>query len=252
MTDFSPLQKVISAIKSEKDLPIVVLDLDDTLFATARRNLIIIQNFAADQGDQYPDFAKVAANLKLSDMNWSVTIALTQAGLDPNSASLPPFTAYWGNTFFTDDYASIDLPNPGAVDFVNACHEAGAMIFYLTGRHIGDPGLRNGMGLGTALDFTNRGFPFWKGRCELKLKKDKSQLDVDYKTEALAEIASLKGTVIATFDNEPANAALFHQHFPNALNFWVKTTWNPKDTASIEGLNVISDFSNWQEPTQNC
>ncbi len=246
MTELSPLQKVIPAIKSEKSLPIVVFDLDDTLFSTARRNLIIIQNFAADQGDEFPDFAKIASNLKLSDMNWSVTFALTQAGLDPNSASIKPFIAYWGNTFFSDDYASLDLPNPGAVDFANACHDAGAMIFYLTGRHIGDPGLRNGMGLGTALDFTNRGFPYWKGRCELKLKKDKSQKDGDYKSEALAEINSLKGTVIATFDNEPGNAVIFNQNYPNALNFWFKTTWNPNDKVNTDGLNVISDFSDWQ------
>ncbi|MBN7813664.1 hypothetical protein J0A68_22095 [Algoriphagus sp. H41] len=251
MTDPSPLQQVIPAITSQDKLPIVVFDLDDTLFSTARRNLVIIQNFAADQGDAYPDFAKIASGLKLSDMNWSVSAALTQAGLDPNSASLKPFTDYWGSTFFSDDYAAVDLPNPGAVDFANACWEAGAMLFYLTGRHIGDPGLKNGMGLGTALDFTNRGFPFWKGRCELKLKKVKTQTDVDYKREALQEIKSLNGEVVATFDNEPGNAALFLQNFPNALNFWVKTTWNPGDTVSTAGLNVIPDFSEWKSPT-NC
>lgn len=254
MSDFSQLQKVIASIQSQTLLPIVIFDLDDTLFSTARRNLTIIQNFAGDQGDIYLDFAKIAANLKLSDMNWSVSLALTNAGLDPDSPSLSPFIAYWGNTFFTDDYASLDLPNPGAVDFANACHGAGAMLFYLTGRHIGDPGLKNGMGLGTALDFTNRGFPFWKGRCELKLKKIKTQTDVDYKTEALAEIKSLKGMVVATFDNEPANAVLFRQHFPDALNFWVKTTWNPKDNPSMDGLNVIPDFSQWKSPApkQTC
>lgn len=248
MSDFSQLQKVIDAIKSQSLLPIVVFDLDDTLFSTARRNLIIIQNFAADQGDEYPDFAKVAANLKLSDMNWSVKYALTQAGLDPNSTSITPFLGYWGNMFFSDDYASLDLPNPGAVDFANACYDAGAMIFYLTGRHIGDPGLKNGMGLGTALDMTNRGFPYWKGRCELKLKKVKTQTDVDYKSEALAEINSLKGKVIATFDNEPGNCSLYLQHYPEAKNFWVKTTWNPNDKVSTDGLFVIPDFSEWQAP----
>ena len=249
MYDFSQLQKVIGLSQSQTLLPVVVFDLDDTLFSTARRNLIVIQDFAADQGDQFPDFVAIAANVKLSEMKWSVSLALTNAGLDANSPSLPAFITYWGNTFFTDDYASLDLPNPGAVDFANACHDAGALLFYLTGRHIGDPGLKNGMGLGTALDFTNRGFPFWKGRCELKLKKLKTQTDLDYKTEALAEIKSLRGQVVATFDNEPANAVLFQQHFPDALNFWVKTTWNPKDNPSMVGLNIIPDFSEWKPPT---
>ncbi|MBN7817446.1 hypothetical protein [Algoriphagus pacificus] len=246
MSDFSQLQQVLSKIKSEKNLPIVVFDLDDTLFSTARRNLVIIQNFAAIQGDDFPDFVAVANKLKLSDMNWSVTYALTNSGLDPNSQSLDPFIKYWGSTFFTDTYVSLDLPNPGAVDFANACHEAGALIYYLTGRHIGDRGLDNGMGQGTTLSLTNNGFPFWKGRCELNLKADKSEKDVDYKNQALAAIKSLKGTVVATFDNEPGNANLFHQNFPDASNFWVKTTWNPNDKAPTDGLYVIPDFSEWK------
>jgi len=247
MENFSPLQQVLANIKSSKGLPIVVFDLDDTLFSTARRNLVIIQNFAVDQGDKYPDFVKVASGLTLSDMNWSVSFALTQAGLDPNSASLTPFRNYWGSTFFTDDYVALDLPNPGAVDFVNACYQGGALIYYLTGRHIGDRGLRNGMGQGTTLSLTNRGFPFWQGRCELNLKLDKDQKDADYKADAIKSIQSLNGNVIATFDNEPHNCEVFQEHFCNAMNFWVKTTWNPSDKYTSESLHVISDFTGWNK-----
>ncbi|GAB2495896.1 hypothetical protein [Algoriphagus taiwanensis] len=245
----TPLQQVIPAIKACSKLPIVIFDLDDTLFSTARRNLIIIQNFAADQGEKYPDFAKLAAKLTLKDMNWSVSFALTQAGLDPQSSSLQPFLAYWGNCFFTNEYVLFDLPNPGAVSFANACHDAGAMIFYLTGRHEGDPGLNNGMGQGTTLSFTERGFPYWRGRCELNLKINKSEKDVDYKSRVIADVLSLKGEVIATFDNEPANSALYAQKFPQAKNFWMKTTWNPDDKASTDGLYVISDFLDFSPST---
>ncbi|MBT8229760.1 MAG: hypothetical protein KJO50_05825 [Bacteroidia bacterium] len=242
MTTENPLNKVISAIKSESALPIVVFDLDDTLFATARRNLIIIQNFAADHGTEYPDFEKVASTMKLSDMNWSVKFALTEAGLAPDSKSIDPFIEYWGSTFFTNDYVAWDLPNPGAVEYVNACHDAGALIYYLTGRGVGDRGLNNGMGQGTTLSLTNRGFPFWRGRCELNLKKYPKQKDSEYKADALKDIKSLKGKVIATFDNEPANAFMFYNHFPDAFNFWLKTTWNPDDNAPTDQLIEIHDF----------
>jgi predicted secreted acid phosphatase len=247
MENFSLLSQVIKSIKSSSKLPIVVFDLDDTLFSTARRNLIIIQNFAADNGDKFPDFAKIAAKLALSDMNWSVANALANAGLPLDSPDQKAFIPYWGSTFFTDDYVSLDLPNPGAVDYVNACYEAGALIYYLTGRHIGDRGLKNGMGQGTVLSITNRGFPYWKGRCELNLKLDKSQKDSDYKDQAIQSINSLKGNVVATFDNEPGNSVVFKNNFPKASNFWVKTTWNPQDNAPTEGLNIIPDFSTWNQ-----
>lgn len=242
MNQSSLLKKVLDAISNSNKLPIVVFDLDDTLFSTARRNLTIIQNFSADQGDTYPDFAKVASKLSLADMNWSVSAALENAGLSSTSASFKPFIEYWDDTFFTNTYDSLDLPNPGAVDFANACHDAGALLYYLTGRAVGDRGLNNGMGQGTTLALTNRGFPFWRGRCELNLKKDPREKDSDYKARALTDIKSLKGNVVATFDNEPSNSFMFLNHFPDAFNVWVKTTWNPQDKSPTDGLYTISDF----------
>lgn len=247
MDKLPPLQQVVADIKASKNLPIVIFDLDDTLFSTARRNLVIIQSFASDRGDVYPDFVKIAAGLSLADMNWSVGKALTLAGLDPDTAAFKEFTSsYWGPRFFSDEFVSLDLPNPGAVAFVNACHQAGAMIFYLTGRHRSDPGMNNGMGQGTVLSFTDRGFPYWRGRCELNLKFDKSEPDGHYKSRALEDVRSLHGTVIATFDNEPKNVVIMKQSFPDALNFWVKTTWNPEDNPDPFPHDFeIPDFSSW-------
>ena len=236
------LQEVLDSIGSSKKLPIVVFDLDDTLFSTARRNLIIIQNFCSDHGDQFPEFAKAASKLQMEDMKWSVTAALEKVGISANSAAVKSFIDYWGSTFFSNDYDVLDLPNPGAVEYANACHEAGAMLYYLTGRAIGDSSLNNGMGQGTALSLTNRGFPFWRGRCELNLKQNPKEKDSDYKARALADINSLRGTVIATFDNEPSNCFMFYNHFPKAYNVWVKTTWNPQDKSPTKDLHIISNF----------
>jgi hypothetical protein len=66
---------------------------------------------------------------------------------------------------------------------------------------------------------------------------------VEYKDHAIQNINSLHGRVIATFDNEPGNANMFFKQFPKAMNFWVKTTWNPDDHADTSGLHVIPDFS---------
>ena len=238
----NPLAEVLDKISASSKLPIVVFDLDDTLFATARRNLTIIQNFAADCGEKYPQFAEVAWKMGLSDMNWSSKIALVNAGLDENDPSISAFHDYWGPRFFSDRFTSLDLPNPGAVDYVKKCYEGGALIYYLTGRHASEPGMNNGMGQGTTQAMTDRGFPFWQGRCELNLKIEAHEKDEEYKGKAIKIIQSLDGNVIATFDNEPRNAALFQGKFPDAMNFWVKTTWDPNDDANTDELITISDF----------
>lgn len=238
----APLKEVIEKIKSCKSLPVVVFDLDDTLFSTANRNLTIIRNFVTFYGDYYPDFRDAVSKLTLADMNWSVDIALKNAGLDLSGDFYDPFHQYWGDTFFTNEYCTLDLPNPGAVAYVNACHQAGALVYYLTGRHAGYRGMDDGMGQGTTLALNDRKFPFWRGRCELNLKMHKQEKDAEYKSRALEDIKSLRGSVVATFDNEPRNVGVFLDHFPDAMNFWVKTTWDPSDKPPKEGAHTIEDF----------
>lgn len=245
MSNTSELQGVLADIKQavdESELPVVIFDLDDTLFSTAARDLRIIREFAADHHDEFPDFVGVAAPLTLADMRWNATDALQAAGLPSDSSSLKPFVDYWTGTFFSDRYVALDLPIPGAVDFVNACHATGALVFYLTGRGVSDRGLTVGMEQGTTRALTTRGFPFWTGRCELTLKVDKDQPDDEFKAEALSRVRSLRGRVIATFDNEPANANMFLEHFPDARNFWVKTAWDPSDDQPNGQLITIADF----------
>jgi hypothetical protein len=236
------LQEVMGAISTCDERPIVIFDLDDTLYATARRNLIIIQNFAADFGDEYPAFAALSAKLTLNDMEWGVSDALHKAGLPAGDPSLSPFITYWGNRFFTNEYVKYDLPNVGAVDFANACYNAGALVFYLTGRHVGQPAMNNGMELGTMWSFLERGFPFFKGLCELNLKTDIHEKDADYKGRVIKQINALGGKVIASFDNEPRNVAVYSKHFPEAMNVWMKTTWDPKDDTDTSKFTTITSF----------
>ena len=224
-------------------LPIVLFDLDDTLFCTSQRDLLIIREFAADHRRQYPDFYELSQTLVPSQMGWSVTDALVAAGLSPNNEALGPFKEFWSGLFFSDTYSAFDLPNPGAVDYVWACYNAGALVYYLTGRGVSARGLTTGMEQGTARSLTTRGFPFWTGRAELELKKNPKEKDADYKARALALVKSLHGSVVATFDNEPANVNVYMDHFPEARNFWVKTTWNPTDPPPKEGAISIPDFS---------
>lgn len=60
--------------------------------------------------------------------------------------------------------------------------------------------------------------------------------------DPLGDINALGGPVIATFDNEPSNAHMFHTELPDAMNCWLKTRWDPADQASTEGLIALPDF----------
>ena len=51
-------------------------------------------------------------------------------------------------------------------EFVKACHDRGALVYYLTGRHI------HGMEQGTIAALVDKGFPIFGGRAMLQLKPD--------------------------------------------------------------------------------
>ena len=129
-----------------------------------------------------------------------------------------------------------DHTNPGAVDYVRRIHEAGALVYYLTGRHV------HGMSVGTIQALTQAPFPYWRGRAILHLKPTFSMDDAEYKENAIADIQSHHGEVVATFDNEPANCNIFQRAFPEAMNFFVNTEHSPNAEPLHPELLHTDDF----------
>jgi beta-phosphoglucomutase-like phosphatase (HAD superfamily) len=216
-------------------LPVVVFDLDSTLFSTQPRNLRILREFAAAHGERWPEVRRVAADLTAEDMGWSLANDARSGGLDREEA-LAALGEFWRERFFTDAYVTSDEPAPGAVEYVRAVHAAGGFVYYLTGRHI------HGMGEGTVRALTAAGFPLWRGRTALHLKPTWEMGDRAFKDQALADIRSLHGPVVATFENEPENANLFVAAFPEALHFWIQTVHSPKAVEPHPALIRFTDF----------
>ena len=79
-------------------LPIIVLDLDSTLFDTAPRNLRILREFAANNHHK-PDIAAVVDTMSLADMGWNVTGALKKAGVDDEEV-LAALKKFWAQRFY--------------------------------------------------------------------------------------------------------------------------------------------------------
>jgi len=216
-------------------LPLVVFDLDSTLFSTAPRNLRILTEFAAAHGERFPGLQASVSSVGVEHLGWDLREDLRRRGLrDPRLLDL--LRTFWSERFFSDDYLLADTPVAGAVEFVEACHERGALIYYLTGRHVG------GMEVGTVRALTQHGFPFWRGRCVLHLKPSFEMNDRAFKDDALADIRSYQGHVAATFENEPGNANLFAAAFPAALHFWLVTIHSPDAEPPGAGLIQTSDF----------
>ena len=216
-------------------LPIVLFDLDSTLFETGSRNLRILREFAEAQSGAHPALTELVAGLTIDDMGWNVHESFARRGVD-DEALLQSLRDFWFERFFTDDYVKTDLPAPGSVDYVNHCHQAGAMIYYLSGRHVG------GMETGTVQALTDHGFPFWRGRCAIHLKPSFDMADRSFKDEAVADIRSYKGRVVASFENEPGNANLFLEAFPGALHFLLDTVTSPEPETPSPELVVVPDF----------
>ncbi|MBJ95027.1 MAG: hypothetical protein CMP23_11225 [Rickettsiales bacterium] len=225
----------IAETSAAGELPVVVFDLDSTLFSTEPRNYRIIEEFAAAHGAEYEGLQELIEGLQLSDMGWGVAEPFLERGFNPPGFK-SALSKFWGKRFFTSPYVVLDHPTPGAVEFACACHERGAMIYYLTGRHVSD------MGAGTVQALTDAGFPLWRGRCPLHLKPSFEMADKPFKDEAIRDIRSNQGLVVATFENEPGNANLFYDAFPGALHFLLETIHSTEAEVPYQELLRGEDF----------
>ncbi|MSR74206.1 MAG: HAD family hydrolase [Planctomycetes bacterium] len=232
------LNKVLDAVRATAisgAVPVVVFDLDSTLFCTGPRNLKILRDFCVAHSADHPGVAAVVEHLVPADMGWNVNEALKARGL--HDATLHArLKKFWAERFFTNEYVLHDEPLEGAVAFAAKCRAEGALLYYLTGRHVG------GMEQGTAASLVQHGFPLYGGHAILHLKPNFETADRAFKQQALTAIAALGGTVVATFENEPGNANLFLRSFPGAQHFLLLTVHSPDAEAPDAQLIAIPSF----------
>ena len=231
----STLQRLLQRIETTNTsggTPVLVLDLDSTLFSTQERNWAILCEFA--NARPVPELQAACGKLGPEAMGWNVMEDLKRAGFD-DAATLDALRAFWFERFFRDEYLHHDLPLPGAVEFVKQAHARGAHVVYLTGRD--EPG----MGLGTRASLTGRGFPLEIERTDLMLKPQFDEPDLDFKRRAIADVRKL-GTVLAVFENEPVNANLFADEFPDAEIYFLETVHSPDPPPLRARIMRLPDF----------
>ncbi len=230
-----PLATILSQdrqLAASQQHPIVIFDLDDTLFCTAYRNLEILKEWGATAAGA-PYQAQISA-LTPEDVSYDITGALTQMGLSASEESA--VQRFWTARFFSGAYVGYDHPEPGAAAYVQAVASSGAEVVYMTGRS-------SAMESGTQQALVADGFP-WDpadNATQLILKSSKGESDAQFKG-AETQTLEQSGTIVGCFDNEPANVNMFQQVAPQATVVFVNTVHSPNAPAVAPGIAQIDSF----------
>lgn len=222
------LGEVFHRVASAREvLPIVIFDLDDTLFHMGFRQKIFFGDFFALPGNgfAFPTEAARLAKMPWQEfcLNWKDSVA--KAGATGNAEFSAAFSRFWNS--LTDYKLANEMPIAGAVRYLQTLHAAGAKIVYLTAR-------RHAIaGRGTLLGLRNSGFPVpdpRDPRSPVLLMRDQPgragpepQSDVEFKRILAAGINRRGQRVLAVFENEPGNLNGMLEVLPGALGVFVDT-----------------------------
>ncbi len=194
---------------NKQERPMVIFDVDGTLFDNRSRILQILKEY----GDQElktvrPDANKALQALTVDRVQYMLTDTLTAAGVtEPTVVNTA--AVFWSQKFFADDYLRYDTPTPGSVNYVRTLYSNGARIVYLTARDAPR------QLIGTIKSLRDSGFPIGIQGTELIMRPTVQTQDAIFKQQVTNYLRHY-GKVIATFDNEPANANVYRRAFPDA------------------------------------
>lgn len=232
----SLLASVLRRCRAEqaRGTPVVVFDLDGTLMDNRPRTVAILREYAAECRARDARLATRLEQATPVDLAYRLTDSLER--LEVHESHLAEeMLAFWKDRFFADAHLVHDVALPGAVEFAHACHAAGAVVVYLTGRDLPM------MGIGTFRSLRDLGFPIGVTGTELVLKPDAAMPDEDFKREAAPCLVRL-GHVVAAFDNEPGNCNVFRAHYPDAHVVFIDSQRMPDGPSLDAGVPVIRDF----------
>lgn len=229
------LDDILARIRSTKvgrHTPVVVFDLDHTLFDNGPRTIRLLRDYALAAGETQLHARLVAASE--TGVPYMVSEVLARAG-ERRPEIIEAAQAYWVERFFTDEIQRLDVPVAGAREYANEAFEAGATVVYLSGRDVPN------MLVGCTESLRTHGFPVGLAHTVIVLKPNFEMRDLDFKRDVIDFLGTL-GNVVATFDNEPANCNLFRRMFPKAMSVFLDTAMAPDAPPLDDGIQHIKDF----------
>ncbi|MFT3773614.1 MAG: HAD family hydrolase [Minicystis sp.] len=230
------LRRVIDRVReqSRKGPAVVVFDLDGTLMDNRPRVVAILHELAEHWEARHPDAAACCARATDDDIGYGFVENLRRLGIHGTALHEEGF-AFWKQRFFADPHVRHDVEVKGARAFASAVHEAGAIVVYLTGRDLPN------MALGSFASLRDQGFPIGVIGTELVVKPRFEMPDHVFKRDVAPDLKRL-GTVIASFDNEPANVNIFLEAHPESIGVFLDTQYAPDPPPLDPRADVIHTF----------
>lgn len=233
----NPLEQIRAAVAREKragHVPIVVFNIDGTVFDNRPRSQAILRDFIAAGGDSYADIADSIYSLEKDSIDYYVVDSFKSVGVT-DMFLLESAMKFWSDRFFTDQYVRKDVPVEGAAAFINEMHDAGAVIVYLSGRG------RTTMMDGTFSSLRVAGFPVATPRTILILKPNPRDDNAEYKRRAMSEISEL-GRVVGAFENDPETVNAMKHRWPSATVILVRSP-HPRTTQPLDkNVSIINSY----------
>lgn len=230
------LNAKLEDVRSKGMRPLVVFDLDATLFDNRPRILKILEDITTEHDGKMPDSVKqVIKSIEPVQMRYGVKDTLMDHGLE-DKKWLDFFFQGWWERFFTNEYVVLDHPIAGAPEFIRKVNKAGGVVIYLTGRDT--PGMRKG----TLQSLEKHGFLMPDEKTLYLITKPAFEMDDrEFKEDAIETLKKM-GTVAAVFDNEPDLNNLMAKAFPDALHFFLNTMHSDHFSPLLPGIRVMNDF----------
>lgn len=235
------LERVLAVVRhaiSRGEKPVLVFDLDSTLYDTGPRAHASLRAVLRDHGGLLPSATREKLEA-IERFRWfSVPEAFEAQGLsmlDPvHAQAWKAIAPYWFDHYRSEAMVALDVLYRGAGEYVRKAYDAGATLAYVTGRQ------RVLMERSTKAALVRDGLPYGlDARAHLFMKGPEERRDIEFK-RATVQHVRLLGTVVATFDNEPGNVVTFADAFPDAVNVFVDTVASDKEQPPRAGLARIS------------
>ncbi|MBN1961363.1 MAG: hypothetical protein JW841_10490, partial [Deltaproteobacteria bacterium] len=175
------LNKVLAETRnaySHGEKPIVIFDLEGTLFDNRSRILQILREYSdAELKKARPQFAQFVSYLTVAQVKYMVADTLRGVGIT-EEAVLNNAAIFWSQRFFTDEYLKYDTPETSAIRYVRDLYSSGARIVYLTNRDA------QRQLVGTARQLRDHGLPIGILNAELLMRPTAQTQDGTFKQQA--------------------------------------------------------------------
>lgn len=239
---FSAIFKRIEQVKAQGRQPVVMVDLDETLYDFRPRNRAVYLTWAEENAKNV-HFARVLSSspLLLSQRSpFDMAKILDSSGVSYDQEEIEALISYWQTYSQSNNWVHLDQPFPHSVEMLNALYSAGTKIIYMTSRF-------ENMREGTEGNLVRDGFPLKEQGCPLimRVSPRSQQVAWQLKVNALQRVMLEDPQVelVATIDNEPGTAVALRAQFSRAYHVFMHSWFGERSAEVVhEGLFYILGF----------